>query len=381
MSTNKRPVPPNGSADSETDHIVKKEKLEETTKVKKEAFDQETDEEETDGDRDDSALKQETDDEAEAKKEAAAVKKEPDDEIEADDELPRRWDYFLQRLQNDVKRAIAALKAKQEEDGRNYDAITELDNKLRQAQHNRHVAEKLRREEMYKKNPETKENDQKTFYWCENQFDDNKSFLLLPKLKYYDWRDFRACPTWGDLRSCLSKEFYENVIMKRRNDLLEFIGEVEKNPSYRHYLPQIEKNQKEQLEKSSEDGTPFYCGTTFRKGFYEGCVGDLFCEPFGEIGEDDRFPPYIEQIMSDEYDSAEFEWLDEYSGIEEGGHRFQYDLIFEMKDKDEIFGKFESLGYKTEHEPELLNLTTTVRSNATALHELYSGDSDYYGAR
>jgi len=154
--------------------------------------------------------------------------------------------------------------------------------------------------------------DKKTFYWCENQYDNNKSFLLLPKLKYYDWRDFRACPTWGDMRSCVSKDFYESVIMKRRNDLLSPNGHVD-------------KDQKKRLEKSSEDGTKFYCGTTFRKDIHEGMSGDLYSEQFGDVGEgDDRFPPYIEQIMYDLYDSdKEFDWLDEYIGIEEGGHRFQ----------------------------------------------------------
>ena len=83
MSTNKRAVPPNGSAESEADHVAKIEKLGEDLKVKKETFDQETDEEETGGNRDVSALKQETDDEAEAKKEAAAVKQETDDEAES----------------------------------------------------------------------------------------------------------------------------------------------------------------------------------------------------------------------------------------------------------------------------------------------------------
>ena len=301
MSTNKRPVPPNGSVDSEAaDHIAKKEKLH----VEEEAGDE------------------------------------------------------MQRLQNEVERAIAALKAKQE------DEVVELDKNLRQALHNRHVAEKLRREEMYKKTPERKGMDEKTFFWCENRYDNNKSFLLLPKLKYYDWRDFRACPTWGDMRSCVSKEFYDSVIMKRRNDLLSPNGHVD-------------KDQKEQLEKSSEDGTPFYCGTTFRKDIHEGMSGDLYSEQFGDIGEgDDRFPPYIEQIMYDLYDSdKEFDWLDEYIGIEEGGHRFCFDLKFSMKDKDEIFAKIRAKGYTIEHVPELVNLTTSVRSNATLLYELYSCES------
>ena len=88
-----------------------------------------------------------------------------------------------------------------------------------------------------------------------------------------------------------------------------------------------------------------------------------------------QFPPYIEQIMYDLYDSdKEFDWLDEYIGIEEGGHRFQYDLKFSMNDKDEIFAKIRAKGYKTEHEPELVNLTTSVRSNATLLYELYSDE-------
>ena len=270
---------------------------------------------------------------------------------------------MLQRLQNEVERAIAALKAKQDDEDADEDEIIQLDENLRQAQHNKHVAEKLRREAMYKKKPEMKESDKKTFYWCENRYDNNKSFLLLPKLKYYDWRDFRACPTWGDMRSCVSTDFYENVIMKRRNDLLSPNGHVD-------------KDQKKRLEKSSEDGTKFYCGTTFRKDIYEGMSGDLYSEQFGDVGEgDDRFPPYIEQIMYDLYDSdKEFDWLDEYIGIEEGGHRFQYDLKFSMNDKDEIFAKIRAKGYKTEHEPELVNLTTSVRSNATLLYELYSDE-------
>ena len=311
MSTNKRPVPPHGQAVSETDHIVKKEKLEEDPTVKEGTFDRETDEEETGGDRDVSALKQETDDEAEAKKEA--VKKEPDDEIEADDELQQHWDYFLQRLQSEVELAIAALKAKQDADEAEIIELgRDLDENLREAQHTLHVGEKLRREVRYKENPAAKRMDKKTFYWCENQYDNNKSFLLLPKLKYYDWRDFRACPTWDDMRSCVSKDFYESVIMKRRNDLLSPNGHVD-------------KDQKKRLEKSSEDGTKFYCGTTFRKDIHEGMSGDLYSEQFGDVGEgDDRFPPYIEQIMYDLYDSdKEFDWLDEYIGIEEGGHRFQ----------------------------------------------------------
>ena len=89
MSTNKRAVPPNGSAESEADHVAKREKLGEDLKVKKETFDQETDEEETGGNRDVSALKQETDDEAESKKEAAAVKEETDDDADTDDEKLR----------------------------------------------------------------------------------------------------------------------------------------------------------------------------------------------------------------------------------------------------------------------------------------------------
>jgi len=44
------------------------------------------------------------------------------------------------------------------------------------------------------------------------------------------------------------------------------------------------------------------------------------------------------------------------------------------KDKDEIFAKIRAKGYKTEHEPELVNLTTSVRSNATLLYELYSDE-------
>lgn len=305
MSTNKRPVPPNGSIDSEeADHSVKKGKLEE----------------------------------------------------EAGDDM-------LQRLQNEVERAIAALKAKQEDEDADDNEIVDLDKNLREAQHTLHVGENLRREAMYNKTPERKESDKKTFYWCENRHDNNKSFLLLPKLKYYDWRDFRSCPTWGDMRSCVSKDFYESVIMKRRNDLLSPNGHVD-------------KDQKKRLEKSSEDGTKFYCGTTFRKDIHEGMSGDLYSEQFGDIGEgDDRFPPYIEQIMYDLYDSdKEFDWLDEYIGIEEGGHRFHSDLKFSMKDKDEIFAKIRAKGYKTEHEPELVNLTTSVRSNATLLYELYSDE-------
>ena len=306
MSTNKRPVPPNGSVDSEAaDHIAKKEKLH----VEEEAGDE------------------------------------------------------MQRLQNEVERAISALKAKQDDEDADEDEMIQLDENLRQAQHSKHVAEKLRREAMYKKTPERKESDKKTFFWCENRHDNNKSFLLLPKLKYYDWRDFRACPTWGDMRSCVSKEFYDSVIMKRRNDLLSPNGHVD-------------KDQKKRLEKSSEDGTKFYCGTTFRKDIHEGMSGDLYSEQFGDIGEgDDRFPPYIEQIMYDLYDSdKEFDWLDEYIGIEEGGHRFCADLKFSMKDKDEIFAKIRAKGYTTEHVPELVNLTTSVRSNATLLYELYSDE-------
>ena len=276
---------------------------------------------------------------------------------------------FLKDAGLRIEHAIDALKAKQEAKDADDDEIIELDKNLRQAQHTLHVGEKLRREARYKENPELKGKDKKTFYWCENRSDNSRSFLLLPKMTYYDWRYFQACPTWGDMRSCVSKDFYDSVIMKRRNDLLKSDAT-------------LDKEQKGKLEKSSEDETPFYCGTPFRNDVYEGMTGDLYCEEFGDVGDgDDRFPPYIEQIMFDLYDSdKEFDWLNEFIGIEEGGHRFQYDLIFEMKDKDEIFAKLESQGYRTEHKPELLNLTTTARSNATCLYEQYSDEWDH-GAR
>lgn len=336
--------------------VVKKEKLGDEVKVKTEIFDQETDDEEEKGGEHDSALKRETDDEEEVKG-GAAVKEETDDEVEADDEL--------KRLQNEIERAIAVLEAKeetQEASGRyDDDEIVEFDKKLRQAQHNRHVAERIRRNESYKRNPKQRESDEKTLYWCENRFDNDQSFLILPKLKYYDWRDFRACPTWGDMRSQVSKDFYENAIMKRLNELIGRFGTYD--------------DHKEQLKKASEDETPFYCGTRFRKSEYEGMVGDLFCDRFGETAIDDRFPPFIEQIMYEEYDSSKkFDWLLKRSKLVT---RFEFDLSFQMNDKEDIFRKIEALGFKTEHEPDLLNLTTTARSNETFLYEVYGDESDF----
>lgn len=186
-------------------------------------------------------------------------------------------DDELKRLTNEIKIAKLALKGRmsmarnKQGNAKDWEQhLTEctwddIIDVIRETEHKRNVTERKKRNLAYAKDTKLKTSDEEKYVWCENRLD-SETFFILPKLRYYEWRDMQTCPTWGELRSTLSLDFFYDIIVKRYRRIH---GEDSSLP---------------------EGDCPFD-------------TKDLRACPYMSNYDffDEEFPPYIEQIMHDEF--------------------------------------------------------------------------------
>ena len=224
-----------------------------------------------------------------------------------------KWRHCDDAALEGLQKEIDSLKAAPYREG--------LSGRLKQAIYNRAFALKMKRLRTYEERPEEKEKDMKSLLCCKHCLD-GESLLILPKLTYDNFCNIELCPTWGDLRALVDKNFYDKYIFAQYMRLYYEEGEAV-------------------VRERTSDGSEFFLWELGR--------------PFCEFDVDPEvFPPLIEQLMDEEFSRpSRFSWLlEKYGRVEDRWEEAPF-LEFEMKDKNEIFNKIGEFGCTVDEEPAL----------------------------